>query len=69
MKLYKKYENDIKYKAYHELAKEYLQLNNINVRHYGWVGMIGKTDIVKTDRGYFYFNIDTKELEKLERGV
>lgn len=64
MKLYKKYENDLKDKAYHDLARDYLVLNNINVKYYGWHGMCGKSDIVKTDKGYYYFNIDTKKLEK-----
>ena len=64
MKLYKKYENDLKNKSYHDLAREYLELNNINVKYYGWHGMTGNIDIVKTDKGYFHFDINTKKLVK-----
>lgn len=62
MKLYKKYKNDIKGKQYHELAKEYLELNKINVKYYCWHGMTNNVDIVKTDKGYFHFDINTKKL-------
>lgn len=65
MKLYKKCKNDLRYKKYHELAKEYLELNGVNVKYYMWHGMAHDLDIVKTDKGYFYFNIDTKKLVKI----
>lgn len=63
MRLYKKYERP-KNKEWNDLAREYLILNDINVKYYGWHGMCGKSDIVKTDKGYFYFNIDTKKIRK-----
>ena len=34
MKLYKKYENDLRGKVYHDLAREYLVSNNINVKYW-----------------------------------
>ena len=64
MKLYKKFENDNKYKAYHKLAKEYLEFNNIKCKYYGWIGMSKDLDIVKTDKGIMYFDINTKEYIK-----
>lgn len=63
MKIYKNCKN-YKNNEYNRLAKEYLLKNGINVKYYGWYGMAGHCDIVKTDKGYFYFDIDTKELIK-----
>lgn len=65
MKIYKKYDSN-KNKQYNILAKEYLQKNNINIKYYVWIGMAGDKDIVKTNQGYFYFNINTKKLIKQE---
>lgn len=60
MKLYKKYQKDKKSQQYQLLAKEYLLLNNIKCKYYGWIGMSGNFDIIKTDKGIFRFNINTK---------
>lgn len=61
MKLYKKCLND-RYQTYHDLAKEYLIINNIQCKYYMWVGMCGNIDLVKTDKGLFKFNIETKRV-------
>lgn len=60
MKIYKKL-NTIRDKSYNSLAKEYIIINNIKCKYYGWLGMSGDFDIVKIDGKIRKFNIDTKQ--------
>ena len=47
----------------HEMLSEtilkYIEKNKIKCRYYGWVGMLGRVDLVKIDGKIRRFHIDT----------
>lgn len=63
MKVYKKYDY-YKNRAYNELAKKYIEKNNIKCKYYGFMGMSGDYDLVLIDGKIIKFNIETQELKR-----
>lgn len=63
MKIYKKYDY-YKNKIYNELAKKYINKNNIKCKYYGFIGMLGDYDLVLIDGKIVKFDIETQELKK-----